>query len=459
MRFPNSRDLNDEQEKVYLYAPTDGRMLVTGPPGTGKTVLAVLRALEVAKTNRRPVLAMFNKVLRTYTGGRNPDRSAAHWEKIRFVTVIQFFSALWDRLGVPPSKDDETILLGTPFGEKDEAKSLGAVWDPKSWYPGSRKPGCWKIDGEIYQRSPAKFARWKPRPIRPTKADDAKAIDWERYNLALGRHAASLNWAAIDFEILIVDEAQDFPPAFFSLLRRLSEGFFGNETCPSVMILADENQRIGQDNSTIADIIREMEISEDRHYRLTTNFRNTSQVAKAAAHFYAGMQTGLPALPSRTGPIPELRRCSDRSAVRARVLRYAENNPRHQIGVICLGSDRVREQYYEDLRKHAGSNSLVQTYSSVNSAHENAAEMEFDRPCVTVLNRASCKGLEFDAVYVVSLEEAASSGEQADFFKMHMYVMCSRSRENLFLLWNGCEGASPSVLGLMPSEPTVRIRG
>lgn len=458
MRFPNSRDLNSEQEQVYLYAPTDGRMLVTGPPGTGKTVLAVLRALEVAKSNRTPVVAMFNKVLRTYTGGRNPERSGAHWDKIRFVTVIQFFAQLWDRLGVPPSKDDEWLLLDTPYAEKDDAKSRGAVWDKRSWYPGKKKPGCWKIEGEIYRRETAPFAGWSPRPTKPTK-DDGIGIDWDRYNRALGRHARDLNWAALDFEILIVDEAQDFPPAFFTLLRRLSEGFFGNANCPSVMILADENQRITEENSTIADIIREMEIHEDRHYRLTTNFRNTRQVAEAAAHFYAGMQTGLPSPPSRTGPVPELRRCSDRSAVRARVLRYAENNPRHQIGLICLGADRTRNLYFEDLDRHSGKDRLVQTYSSVNSDHGDVSGLEFEKPCITVLNRASCKGLEFDAVYVVSLEEADSSEAQADFFRMNMYVMCSRARESLFLVWNGGAGASPSVLRLMPTEPVVRIKG
>jgi DNA polymerase III delta prime subunit len=458
MRFPNSRDLNHEQEQVYLYAPTDGRMLVTGPPGTGKTVLAVLRALEVAKSNRTPVVAMFNKVLRSYTGGRNPERSGAHWDKIRFVTVLQFFAQLWDSLAVPPSKDDEWLLLNTPFAEKNDAKSAGAVWDPRGWYPGKRKPGCWKVDGEIYRREPAAFARWSPRPTKPTK-EDGIGIDWERYNRALGRHARDLNWAAIDFEILIVDEAQDFPPAFFTLLRRLSEGFFGNTNCPSVMILADENQRITEENSTIADIIHEMEIPEDRHYRLTTNFRNTRQVAEAAAHFYAGMQTGLPLRPSRTGPVPELRRCSDRSALRARLLRYAENNPRHQVGLICLGADKTREQYFQDLKQHSGKDRLVQTYSSVNADHGDVSALEFEKPCITVLNRASCKGLEFDAVYIVSLEDTNASEAQADFFRMNMYVMCSRARESLFLVWNGGTGASPSVLRLMPTEPVVRIKG
>lgn len=458
MRFPNSRDLNDEQEQVYLYAPTDGRMLVTGPPGTGKTVLAVLRALEVAKSNRTPVVAMFNKVLKAYTGGRNPERSQAHWDKVKFVTVLRFFAELWDKLGVPPSNDDEWLLLNTPFKEKDQAKDLGAIWDRNAWYPGKGK-GCWKISGEAYGEQPDAFARWKPRPPAPINVDDGVAIDWERYGRILGRHGGRLNWSAVDFDILIVDEAQDFPPAFFSLLRRLSEGFFGNERCPAIMILADENQRITQNNSTIAEIIRELEIPEDRQYRLTTNFRNTLQVARVASHFYAGMSTGQPSLPSRTGAVPEVRRCSDRSAVRARILRYAENNPRHQIGVISLGFDRLRENYFQDLRSHAGPGRLVQTYSSVNGEHGNADQLNFDQPSVTVLNSASCKGLEFDAVFIVSLEEENVVEGQADFFKMKMYVMCSRSRENLSLIWNGPQNARPPVLGLMPAEPVVRIKG
>jgi DNA helicase IV len=101
----------------------------------------------------------------------------------------------------------------------------------------------------------------------------------------------------------------------------------------------------------------------------------------------------------------------------------------------------------------------VQTYSSVNPLHKDADELQFGKPCVTVLNRASCKGLEFDAVFIVSLEEAPISNEQADFFKMNMYVMCSRSRENLYLVWNGRDGREPPVIKLMPSEPIVRIRG
>jgi superfamily I DNA/RNA helicase len=459
MRFPNSRDLNDEQEQVYLYAPVDGRMLVTGPPGTGKTVLAVLRAIEVAKSNRSPVVAMFNKVLQCYSADRNPERSQGHWDNVRFTTVHRFFAELWDRLGAPTSNDDEWLLLATPYDEKEAAKTCGAVWDKQAWYPGKKRPGCWKIDGETYRRDEDRFAHWEPRAPRPSRDGDSSDIDWDRYALALGRNASTLKWDAIDFDVLIVDEAQDFPPPFFTLLRRISEGFFGNKKTPAILILADDNQRISQSNSTVAEIVRELEIPNDRHYRLTTNFRNTQQVAKVARHFYAGMASGVPKLPERTGPVPELRRCSDKAAVRARILRYAENNPRHEIGVICLGADWQREQYFSDLRGRAPSNLTVQTYSSVNPLHKDANELLFGKPGVTVLNRASCKGLEFDAVFIVSLEEAPISNEQADFFKMNMYVMCSRSRENLYLVWNGRDGRDPPVIKLMPNEPIVRIRG
>jgi superfamily I DNA/RNA helicase len=373
--------------------------------------------------------------------------------------VHRFFAELWDKLGAPLSDNDEWVLLGTPYDEREDAKSYGAIWDKQAWYPGKKRPGCWKVDGELYRRDPACFAKWQPRAPRPSREGDASDIDWERYALTLARNAERLDWASIDFDVLIVDEAQDFPPPFFALLRRISEGYFGNDRSPAILILADENQRITENNSTIDEIVRELEIADDRHYRLTTNFRNTLQVARVARHFYAGMASGVPKLPAREGPVPELRRCADKAAVRARILRYAENNPRHEIGVICLGPDWQREQYYGELSSKAPKNVQVQTYSSVNALHRDTGQLQFGKPGITVLNRASCKGLEFDAVFLVSLEEAPISNEQADFFKMNMYVMCSRSRENLYLVWNGREGQHPPVIKLMPNEPIVRIKG
>lgn len=458
MRFPNTRDLNEEQENVYLYAPADGRMLVTGPPGTGKTVLAVLRALEVAKKRQVPVVAMFNTVLQSFTASRLPDSARKHWENIRFTTIHSLFGKIWDALGVPPSEDDEWVHLNTPYDEKDAAKKQGAIWDPGAWHPKKRRKGCWKVDSSIYFRSGGEFADWDPRVPRPSKDGNAHAIDWERYFLALTRHAGTLHWDAIDFDVLIIDEAQDFPPDFFKIVYLISAGIFG-KGLKALMVLADENQRITEENSSIAEIRSILQISAEREYPLTTNFRNTREVAEVARHFYAGMSTGKPELPDRRGPLPELRRCSDEKAVRARLLRYVENNPRHEVGVVCLGKDRVREAYYREISTHAPRTTRVQTYSSVDKAHKDAGALEFDKPGISIFNQASCKGLEFDAVFLVGLEGVALHEHEEDFLKMKLYVMSSRSREALFLVWNGRDWENPALLALMPTEPLVRIRG
>lgn len=457
MRFPNSRDLNEEQEEIYLYAPHDGRMLVTGPPGTGKTVLAVLRALEVARSRRTPVVAMFNRVLESYTSSRVPESARKHWENIRFSTVHRLFAEMWNGLAVPPSPGDDWIYLATPYAEKDDAKSCGAVWDPDSWYPGRRKKGCWKVEAARFFSVPEQFNRWNPRAQMPTSEGQASDIDWRRFANALFAHAQKLSWDSIDFDILIIDEAQDFPPEFFDLIYVISLGVLGNARKPSLMILADENQRITERNSTIEEIRAKLHINDDRHYRLTNNFRNTREIAQVARHFYAGMATGIPGLPERTGLVPELRRCPDIASAGGRILRYAENNPQHEIGVICLGKDASRASYFRELRRAAPASLPVQTYSSVEAEYRNAKELSFDTPGISIFNSRSCKGLEFDAVFIVGLQEEAARDDMRDFLRMNLYVMTSRGRDSLFLVWTGREGDRPAVLDLIPRAPLVRI--
>lgn len=54
---------------------------------------------------------------------------------------------------VTPKTRYSSLILNVPFGEKDEAKALGARWDPtrKKWY----------IDAQ--QAAIEAFTRWVPR--------------------------------------------------------------------------------------------------------------------------------------------------------------------------------------------------------------------------------------------------------------------------------------------------------
>ena len=147
--------------------------------------------------------------------------------------------------------------------------------------------------------------------------------------------------AAANWGHLIVDEGQDFPPDFYSMLSMLMDFGFTSlkpEQRPAVTVLADENQRLTlKKNSTIKDIVERLKVPEQSRYLLEENFRNTEPIAKAAAHFYADMATGIPKPPKRKGPVPQLKRFDSAGAACDFIVNYAKTNVREQIGVLLPG--------------------------------------------------------------------------------------------------------------------------
>ena len=63
-RVPSAAELTKEQLAIFDL-PADGRFLVTGPPGTGKTILALLRAQRLVNLGHRPTIVLYNKALAT----------------------------------------------------------------------------------------------------------------------------------------------------------------------------------------------------------------------------------------------------------------------------------------------------------------------------------------------------------------------------------------------------------
>ncbi len=66
MRLPAFEDLSKEQDLIYNL-DLDGNYLVSGPPGTGKSVMALYRAQVLTFDDREPAILMYNNVLQQYT--------------------------------------------------------------------------------------------------------------------------------------------------------------------------------------------------------------------------------------------------------------------------------------------------------------------------------------------------------------------------------------------------------
>lgn len=359
MRFPTYQDLSAEQDEINNL-PLRGSYLISGPPGTGKTVMALYRAQMIASRGRTVRLLMHGKLLSQYTAGVVEGLGVDG-------VVTTFHSWLW-------------------------------AWCRSNW--GMSTP---------------QLARYVP--------------DWSKIlDLALERPPKKDAMSA-----LLVDEGQDLPPLFYLFARTIADG---------VTVYADENQRITDQNSTLDEI--RQRVRPDSEHRLTRNYRNTREIARVARHFYTDVETGMPDVPDRSGPMPTLTAHPRLHESAQQIATYARNFRRQQIGVLVPNS-KLLKKYVSRLAAALPDDTRLQYYL----AKEEGLEIDFDEPGVTVANWGSAKGLEFDAVFLPELQDIRRELDDPTL-TMELYVLCSRARERLFLSYSG--DGSPAILSILPMD-------
>jgi DNA helicase-2/ATP-dependent DNA helicase PcrA len=369
MRMPSFADLDKEQRRIYQGAPPDGSILVVGPPGTGKTVMAFHRAGYLREAGQQPQVIMFNKVLSAYVASENPQA-----DSVDVSTLHSWISSWFRRMGLGNVPTTEPYV--------------------HNW-------------NEILTRVQV---------------------------LARDARARLANWGH-----LIVDEGQDFPAAMYSALALMIHAFSGDAPAPALTVFADENQRLSPNsNSTVEQIRRALRLTSDgRSFHLSKNYRNTRPIAEFAAHYYCGLPSGIAAMPTKKGPKPSVSFHAGQDAMIDAIINFVDRARDLEIGIICP-RDKTRKRIYNKLSAAFEDDEeiTVQSYSS-RDPDLSASELVFDTEAVvTVLNYQSAKGLEFDAVIIVDPllgRTAAGSSEQQ--FRMNMYVMCTRAREQLRLMF------------------------
>lgn len=338
MRLPAYDELIPEQLNVYD-APLDKPLFVAGPPGSGKTVLAVWRARVIAEAGQTTALVTFNRMLRRLANLLLPDNV-------------------------------QTYTMHT-FSTRDYARRVG------------------------YRTLSSYSLPWK-----------------EMLDTLDGRPNSGPGCSH-----LVIDEGQDLEEGFFKYAQRYAAGV--------LTVFADEDQSLGIRRTTLSQIKRAAKLPDP--LLLTVNHRNTAEIAAVAEHFHSGLLPAATVKRGRGGRRPRLIRSQDHSTT----VRFISNffrNFNGTVGVIVTFKATAQTIYAALKAELAGRR--VDMYVS---RQDNEDTIELLTPGITILTKESVKGQEFDTVFVLELLENIPCSDAHS--KRIMYMLCSRARDNLFLVY------------------------
>ena len=487
------------QQRALVERRANGPMRVSGGAGTGKTVIAVHRAVELAKRDKaggqEPRI-----LLTTYTRNLADDlrRQIAQLEpRLPFTEKLS-------EPGVMVSGLDRVARMIlqqagariSPIAQEVIGQSRGRVltyprenvWQEGLTLMGDELPEGLRsadfLESEyelivLPQRVTTlkQYLRVR-RPGRGVALDRSKrAAVWkamERYRdrsadlgvtsfdeqLALAAawldHEAALGTPR-PFRHVLVDEAQDLTPAHLQLLRALVE------PGPDDLFLAeDSHQRIYGKKITLSHYGIQV---RGRSRRLTRNYRTTRQnldvafgildpgtyedmEGQAEEHHYVSPRSGPePLLLHATDRADELSKAAELLTVWLEQDRDSEASTPESIAIL------VRDRYQRD----AVANGLAQHGIEVRAVDREAAGR--GRPVVMTMHRA--KGLEFRKVLLFDVSKNAiprplrdqqySDADRDDALlreRSLLYVAATRARDQLAISWSG--EASPLITALAP---------
>jgi DNA helicase IV len=366
MRNTTFLALSQEQQDLLLEMPFEGRHLVSGPPGSGKTLLAVYRAAMLATAGRDVVLLTHSNALRQYA--EEIARSLLYGGRV--ATCHRWFQEFWSQR----------------FSEE------------------------------------------------PPVLDDGVGLDWTEMLARLNR-STSQTAGAID--CLVVDEGQDLHNFCYALCGDLAG---------CVTVFVDENQRIGDNQSTLREI-QGLLGSDTVHLRTNTNHRNTRQVWELAKLFHCGDPATMPTAPDREGPRPSLRHDSSPRELAATIAGHALGHRELDIGVI-LPRQHQLVPMLDALRHRGVRNTQVYVGEGVHFR-----ELNYARRGVKIFTPVSAKGQEFDTVFVPHLESYTGDTTGAAL-RMQLYVMTTRARNELHLSYGTAR--EPEIVGDIPDSILAR---
>ena len=414
LELPAYTALDVDQRNIYALK-LDGRFLVEGPPGTGKSVVALHRAANYARMGRAPTVIMFSKMLKLWTtsaiqiAAKEAQCSEEQIKKIVVKTYDTWFPVWFEEtFGQKiPRKSSEVNLKTYPakFGQvcsvcstRTEAQVDLIYKDGGKW--NSVHNAC--VDQVVAKKTYQEI--------------DIEALNKIKNDL-LKEHPPKID-RSLD---LVIDEGQDLPDVFYQLIHQFAR---------SITVYADGAQVIseGLKKTLPENIAQTLGVGPSARKLLRKNYRNAQEVAKLAETFRP--RDIVPAeLPTRmcTEP-PEIIPFRSHKEAANHIEVIANNFSNKSIGIFVKHTHE-RDQLAKAFKENRFAK--FQTYDP--SDWKKTID-----PCakgVFIATNKVAKGLEFDIVIAAALESwpATPSEEEDGVF----YVVLSRSKDVLKLSYIG----------------------
>ena len=402
------QDLDHEQQGLLDYLAKGGINVVSGPPGSGKTLLAYLLAEKLAKQyteddyspeSTMPITSLIvqSKVLKSFV---KQDIEKSSYDEVKnnfFIdhTAYRFLNKMWRNVFCECYKGDFFVEDLSP------CKCSNSRFPHDQNYPG------W-VNYQTFYQTIIK----QPREIQDI----------------------------FHFGHLIVDEGQDFPSSFFQALFLIStvwnDGFYKP---PSITVFADENQTIQDENSTINQILSSLSLKREKLKRLKRNYRNTKQIYDFSSHFKVKSQETT--APAREGAKPKVVIAQSQEYCVDYVTEMIKNNQKKSF-LLVIGQRAGRKL----IKKYLGQLKIlldrtdveVACYFNVSkkwmpqSVATPAEDLVFESGNVNVIFDISSKGTQADVVIYCGLEQYDENVDST--IRNRVYVNSTRAFEELYFI-------------------------
>lgn len=462
--------LTGEQKKV-LFLPSTNPIQIKGVAGSGKTTVALYRAKHLLETQSNlfeeanVIIFTYNRSLSSYIenvksrieGGyqmdsdekenrSNPGLRVAVTNFHRWAWWFLNEKGYWDNYDIADNVDDyilsaisdlqsvypdATVLDKQLEFYREEFKWIkGKLFIEKQEYLDAARTGRGTADRVTKE---GKEILWKAYKKYQKSLKDSNLCDFDDFALFAVKETEKSSFNP-PYTHIVVDEAQDLNKAQILVISKLVKDYTN-----SISIIADAAQRIYKSGFTWSEV--GINVKGGRTIEFKKNYRNTVYIARAALCLLANepdqsefteVETAL-----KGGEKP--------------IVGYFDDWD-EQMEYLCLILDEYdwKETNTVILNRNRSTISRIREYLEdygYKTEEINKEFRDFSNPTIKVCTLSSIKGLEFDYVFIIDLNDDVipyPPGFNEDDDELHisterrlLYTAMTRARKMLYLFSSG----------------------